>query len=192
MEGDCCFDWADFELVEGSEGSGDGGFSCFCVDDEFADHGVVVWGDAVAGGDMGVDADAEASGGAVGFDESCAGAEVFGVVFGVDAALDCVALDLDIFLLVGDFLAGGDLDGHLDDVNAGDCFGDWVLDLDSCVDLEHVEVLVAVHEKLDGGGSAVVCGLDELGGGVADPFDFFALDERSGGFLDDLLVSALH
>jgi len=58
VEGDCCFDWADFELVEGSEGSGDGGFSCFCVDDEFADHGVVVWGDAVAGAGVCVDADA--------------------------------------------------------------------------------------------------------------------------------------
>jgi len=71
VEGDGCFDGADFVFVEGAEGSGDGGFSGFGVDDEFADHGVVVWGDSVAGADMGIDADAEASGGSVGFDEAC-------------------------------------------------------------------------------------------------------------------------
>jgi len=157
MEGDGCFDGADFELVEGAEGACDCGLACFGVDDEFSDHGVVVWGDAVAGRGVGVDADAEASGGSVGFDESCAWAEVFGVVFGVDAALDGVALELDVFLFVGDFFACGDLDGHLYDVYTCDCFGDWVFDLDSGVDLEHVEVLIAIHEELDGGGAGVVC-----------------------------------
>ena len=39
-----------------------------------------------------------------------------------------------------------------DDVDAGDEFGDGVLDLDAGVDLEHVEVLPLVHEELDGGG----------------------------------------
>jgi len=114
------------------------------------------------------------------------------VVLGVDAALDGVALDLDVLLLIRDFFTGGDLDGHFDDVYACDCFGDWVFDLDSCIDLEHVEVLLAVHKELDGGGTRVVCGLDELGGGVADLLDFFAFDERPGCFFDDLLVPALH
>jgi len=75
------------------------------------------------------------------------------VVFGVDSALDCVALDLDVFLFVGDFFTCGDLDGHFYDVYACDGFGDWVFYLDSCVDLEHVEVLFLIHEELDGGGS---------------------------------------
>lgn len=38
MEGDGCVDRADFVFVEGSECSGDGFFSGFGVDDEFADH----------------------------------------------------------------------------------------------------------------------------------------------------------
>lgn len=192
MEGDGCFDWSDFELVECSECSRDRGFSCFGVDDEFADHGVVVWGDAVSGGDMGVDADSQTSWGAVGFDESGAWAEVLRVVLGVDAALDRVAFDLDVFLLVGELLSGSDLDGGFDDVDAGDHLGDGVLDLDSGVDLEHVEVLVVVHEELDGRGSGVVGGLDEFGGGFADLLDLLAFDEWAWGFFDDFLVSALH
>lgn len=192
MEGDSRFDWTDFKLVEGAEGSCDRGFSGLCVDDELADHRIVVWGDAVSGGDMGVDADSEASGGAVGFDESGAGAEVLGVVLGVDAALDRVAFDLDVFLLVGELLSRGDLDGGFNDVHACDHLGDRVLDLDSGVDLEHVEVLVVVHQELDGRGSGVVGGLDEFRGGVADLLDFFAFDERAGSFFDDFLVAALH
>ena len=162
------------------------------MDDEFADHGVVVWWDAVAGAGVGVDADAEPAWGAVGFDESGTWAEALGVVFRVDAALDGVALDMDVALFVGDLLARRDLDGHLDDVNACDGFGDGVLDLDSGVDLEHIEVLVVVHEELDGRGTGVVGGLDELGGGFADFLNFLAFDVRARCFFDDFLMSALH
>lgn len=192
VEGNGRFDRSDLVFVERSQCTRDRGFSGLGVDDEFADHRVVVWGDAVSGGDMGVDADSKTSWGAVGFDESGARAEVFGVVLGVDAALDRVTFDMDVFLLVGEFLSGGDLDRELDDVNAGDHLGDRVLDLDSRVDLEHVEVLVVVHQELDGRGSGIVGGFDELGGGFADFFDLLAFDERAGGFFDDFLVTALH
>jgi len=114
------------------------------------------------------------------------------VVLGVDAALDGVALDMDVSLLVGDLLAGGDLDGHFDDVYACDHLGDGVFDLDTGVDFQHVEVLVVVHQELDGRGACVVGGLDEFGGGFADLFDFLAFDEWAGGFFDDFLVASLH
>jgi len=114
------------------------------------------------------------------------------VVFGVDSALDGVALDLDVFLFVGYFFTCGDLDGHFDDVDACDGFGDGVFDLDSGVDFEHVEVLFFVHEEFDGGGAGVVCGFDEFGGCLADFFDFFAFNAWGGCFFDDFLVSALH
>ena len=192
MEGDGGVDGADFVFIEGAEGAFDGGFAGLGVDDEFADHGVVVWWDAVSGADMGVDADSESSRGAVGLDESGAWAEVFGVVLGVDAALDGVALDLDVFLFVGELFTSGDLDGGLDDVDSGDHLGDWVLDLNAGVDLEHVEVLVFVHEELDGRGAGVVGGLDEFGRGFADFLDLLSFDERSGCFFDDFLVTALH
>lgn len=70
VEGDGGFDWADLELVEGAECSGDRGFSGFGVNDEFADHGIVVWWDAVSGADMRVHADSETSGCFVCLDES--------------------------------------------------------------------------------------------------------------------------
>lgn len=192
MEGDGCFDWADLVLVEGSQGAGDGFLAGRGVDNELADHGVVVGRDAVSGAGVGVDADAEASWGAVGLDESGAGSEVFGGVLGVDAALDGVALDMDVFLLVLELLTRGDLDGGFDDVDACDHLGDGVLDLHAGIDLEHVEVLVVVHEELDGRGAGVVGGLDELGGGFADLLDLLAFDQRSRGFFDDFLVAALH
>lgn len=57
VEGDGGVDGADFVFVECSQGAVDGFFAGVGMDDEFADHGVVVWRDAVACGDMGVDAD---------------------------------------------------------------------------------------------------------------------------------------
>jgi hypothetical protein len=75
-------------------------------------------------------------------------------VFGVDAAFDRVAAELDVALAEPQLLAGGDADLLLHDVDAGDQLGDRVLDLHPRVHLDEVELAVLV-EELEGAGAAV-------------------------------------
>lgn len=89
--------------------------------------------------------------------------EVFGGVFGGDAALEGEAVDLDfvlgweIDLRAVQGVAHGDLDLSADDVDAGDHFCDGVLDLDAGIDFDEVPLLaVEVDEELDGAGVFVV------------------------------------
>ncbi len=192
LEFDSGLDGSDAELTKCACCAIDGFFACVGVDDEFTDHGVVIWRDVVAWDNVGVDADARASGELPGVDAPCGGHEVFGGVFGVDTALDGVAPDGDVFLLEGECGTGGDEDRHFDDIDAGDKFGNGMLDLDAGVDFEHVEVLLRVHEELDGCGTGVFGTADETCGGFADGEDFFTIDAGPWCFFDDLLVSALH
>ena len=82
-------------------------------------------------------------------------------VFGVDAALDGRAAVDDVFLLPRQRLAGGDANLPLDQVDAGDHFGDRMLDLDAGVDFDEVELAVLVDDEFDGAGVRVVGGEDQ-------------------------------
>ena len=52
-------------------------------------------------------------------------------------------------------LAGGDAQLRLDQIDAGDEFGDRVFHLDAGVHLDEVELAVFVHQELDGAGVLV-------------------------------------
>ena len=71
-------------------------------------------------------------------------------MLGVDAALDGVAAH---FKLLGknvvEPFAGSDAQLRLDEVDAGDGFGDRMLHLDAGVHLDEVELAVFVHQELD-------------------------------------------
>jgi hypothetical protein len=60
-------------------------------------------------------------------------------VFGVEAGLDGVAVELGSGGLGGQGLAGGRQELEADQVQAGDGLGDRVLDLDAGIDLEEPE-----------------------------------------------------
>src|SRR5436305_1344424 len=85
--------------------------------------------------------DSRARGLREGQDVAGRGEEAVGRIFSVDAALHRVAADGQVLLLEGQRLAGGDADLELHQVDAGDGFGDRVLDLDPGVHLEEVEAL---------------------------------------------------
>src|SRR5688500_11966838 len=70
-------------------------------------------------------------------------------VLGVDAALDGVAGDRDVALLELEMAAVGDADLLAHEVEAGDQFGDRMLDLEPRVHLDEIEAAVLV-EELDG------------------------------------------
>ena len=112
------------------------------VYDQLGDHGIVTGGHAISG----FEARIPANGFTVGLfqqaefkNETRAGAEAFGGIFGADAGLEGVAGKLDVFLLQREFSAGGDDQLPFDEVGAGDGFGDGVFDLKAGVHLEEPE-----------------------------------------------------
>lgn len=101
-EGDGGGDAADEGFFECPLHTVQGNLTVPAKDDEFTDHGVVVGGDGVAAIDMGVHANAMASGRVVEFNFSRGGAEAVEGVFGVDTKLDGVADGFDIFNPLGE------------------------------------------------------------------------------------------
>ena len=79
-------------------------------------------------------------------------------ILGVDPALDRVAGERDVALLERQPLPCRDPDLFLDDVDAGDEFGDRVLDLDAGVDFEEEEVALVVEQELERAGVGVLHG----------------------------------
>src|SRR3546814_5736988 len=75
-------------------------------------------------------------------------------IFGVDAALDRVAADHDVFLPDRQLLAAGDQQLLAHQVDAGDPLGHRVLDLDAGVHLDEVEAAV-LEQELERAGAAV-------------------------------------
>ncbi len=102
-----------------------------------------------------------------------------------------MAAELHVLLAEAQLFAEGDADLLLHDVDAGDHLGDRVLDLHARVHLDEVELVVLVQE-LESAGAAVAHFLARIGAAVADALDQAPRDMRRGGFLDHLLVAALH
>src|SRR5699024_4754884 len=160
------------------------------VGDELADQRVVVGRHGVAGVVMRIQAHAGAAGGVVFGDSAGCGDEGFRV-FGVDAALESMAAQLDVVLCVAQRFAGGDaqLLGH--QIDAGDHFRHRMLDLDTGVHFDEMELIVFVQE-LERAGTAIA---DALAGSDAQFADVIALlfgDAGGGAFFDYLLIAPLH
>src|ERR1700740_2558608 len=101
---------------------------------------------------MAVDPDSGTAGGVPQPDRSRRGHEGLRVL-GVDAAFDGVTADLYVALAVGQPLTRGDEQLRLHEVDAGDELGDRMLDLDTGIHLDEVELSVLV-EELHGAGAA--------------------------------------
>ena len=91
----------------------------------------------------------------------------------------------------GQLLAGGDANLLLHDVDAGDHFGDRVLDLHAGVHFDEVELVVFV-QKLERARTAIADLAAGLGTTLADLVAQLGVEMRGRCFFDDLLVAALH
>ncbi len=104
-----------------------------------------------------------------------------------------MALQLQLVLGERQRLAGRDAKLELDEVEAGDRFGDGMLDLQAGVELEEVEArgVVGVDDQLDGAGVRVAAAACELDGRGTHAGAQLGVDDRRRGLLDQLLVAAL-
>lgn len=72
-----------------------------------------------------------------------------------------------------------------------DVFGDGVLDLETSVHLEEVEVAVGIDEEFDGSGGFVTHGVHERNGLLSHRLACRLVQERRWCLLDNLLVTTL-
>ena len=143
---------------------------------------------------MAIDAHAAAAGRVIHFDAAGAGPEIVEGVFGIDAAFDGVAFELDVALGMAQRLAHRQHDLVADQVDAGDFLGDRMLDLDALVHFEEIKIALVIHDELDGAGVGVIGLLGDADGGFAHllaQFLEFVLDQRRGRLLDHFLIAAL-
>ncbi len=160
------------------------------MSDEFADHRVVVGRYLVAVVDVRVDAHTGTARHVSTVDGSGRGHE--GIrIFGIDTALDGVAVDADIILAVAELFAGGDQDLFAYDIDAGDHFGHRVLHLNTGIHFNEVELAVLIQE-LKSTCSAITDIDAGLGAAATDLLAQLFADARCRGLFDDLLVAALH
>src|SRR5690606_17420615 len=154
-----------------------------------ADQRVVVRRYGIAAVQVRVDAHAVAAWRVIVLDLARAGHEGRRV-FGVDPALQRMATNDHVFLLDRQLVAGGDAEHLLDDVEAGDHFGDRVLDLHARIHLDEVETAVFIEELERA--SAPVADLDA---GIDTALEHFGaglfVDEWRRRFFQNLLVTTL-
>src|SRR5579863_3817599 len=166
------------------------------VGDELGNHRIVVEGDFTALEHAGVVAHGHAvmlsfDGRAIAHQPADRGCEIAIRVLRVDAALDRPAVKLDVALLQGEPLAGGDPDHLLDEVDAGDEFGNRMFNLEPRIHLQEEETPVLPGDELDGAGAVVADGLGERDRLLAHLRARLGIEQRARRFLDDLLIAAL-
>src|SRR3990172_2061995 len=148
VEIDRRFQPLDLDLFECPPHSRDRLVPVIPVHHQLAEEGVVRGGHGVARIDRRVDANPEPSRKHARYDLPRRRYERLGVLR-VDAALDAVSPELDRLLVEPKFLPVGDPDLLPHDVHARDHLRDGVLDLDSRVHLEKIELSFGDIEELD-------------------------------------------
>ena len=145
----------------------------------------------------GIQPHAKAAGGAEGFDGAEIGGEVVARIFGGDPGLDGKATQFDIFLTLDadqrviQAHPFGDPDLGLHQIAHGHHFGHRVLDLDPRIGLDEVEILLLVHQKLDGAGIDIIDRANNLQRQIADFLAFLAGEIGRRRQFDDLLMPPL-
>src|SRR5450830_1403031 len=105
-------------------------------------------------------------------------------VFGIDAALDGVALEFDVALAIAQLFAKSDANLFLHDINAGDHFRYRMFHLHTGVHFDEVELLVFVQE-FEGAGATVIHLAAGFGAAFTDLFDDLAWNAGCRCFLND-------
>ena len=145
-----------------------------------------------------VEPDAHAGSRTVGGDAAVIRHEIVGGVFRRDPTLDGISSGLhrvlrgQADLRIGERKSLGDEDLGFDDIGARDLFGHRVLDLDSRIDLDEVEIAgVGVDQEFDCARVFVSQLPSDGQGGVADFFARVRIERGGGGDLHDFLMAAL-
>ena len=188
------------ELTQSAVHAGDGFFSRRRPAGHFFQQWIVIARDHRTGiSRAAVEAHTEPGRTAIGGDAAIVRNEIMLGIFGGDAALDRVAIEVNVGLQRHAGLGRTDhgaieqMDLRLDDVDAGHFFGDGMLDLNAWVHFDEVEFVgVGIHQEFDGTGATIIRGIAETHSGVGQLLAHRVIEVRRGGALDDLLIAPLH
>src|SRR5579871_711113 len=157
--------------------------------DQLCKHGVVVGRDRRATGNAGLDADAGVRKAHIG--ELTGGwHEIVAWILGADAGFDRMTLAANIALRERQTFAGRDAQHDLDDVDAGDHFGDGMLHLETGIDLEE-KIFVAADDELDRADAAIVEASTKTDGVGEHPRAQLVRQVGARCLLDQFLVTSL-
>ncbi len=162
-------------------------------DGELGEERVIFEGDGPAGIDAAIHAHAGARWFVIAGDGAGTRKEVVFRIFGINAAFESGAGPANVLLTKSERLPGGNANLPVDEIDAGDPFGNGVFDLEAGVHFEEIEVAVLVGEELEGAGIRVIRGASDFEGGLADAVAELGMGEHEGRrrFLDDFLMASL-
>jgi hypothetical protein len=182
-------DTLDDELIEGAAQPHQGFIAIAAVDDQLADQRVIIWGDPISRIDGAIDPDPQTAGRMI-VDYLTRRRPKTCRMFGIYPALDRMALEDDVFLGKTQRCAGGNLDLLIDEINTGNHFRDRMLDLNTRIHLNKVELVVFI-QKFYRAGPRVVQVSHRLGTDLADCRGSFRGMDGREAFLPHFLVPAL-
>ena len=92
------------------------------------------------------------------------GQEIAVGILGIEPAFDRPAGELHVVLAERQFFAGCDADHLLDEVDAGDQFGDRMLHLQAGVHFEEIKIQLLVYQELHRTGTVIITGTCHIHG----------------------------
>src|SRR5215472_8643952 len=185
-------DTCDAVFVERTAKTRNGFFAAVAPGDQLAEQWIVVHRYGPAFIDAFIEADAGPGWRVTRNNLSGRRKEIMVGVFGVEAHFHGVTAGSDGLPGKRQPVAGGDGDLEFYQVQAGDLFGDGMLDLKARVDFEKVEIEIGVDKKFHRTGVGVASGTSEAHRGFAHPAAKFRSNHRGWRFFNDLLVTPLH
>src|SRR5471032_2859128 len=184
------FDAIDDQFSQCVFHAGNGHVTVFTVSDQFADHGIVVRRHGIASVDVRFPAHAKATRRVEAGNFTRAWQE--GVwIFSIDTTFDRVALNAYFILLDRQRLTGSDTQLLFDQVNAGDHFSNRMLNLNTGVHFDEIELAVFIKE-LESTRTAVVDIHTGFSAAFADVTTKFRRDAWCWRFFNHFLVTTLH
>jgi hypothetical protein len=142
------------------------------ANDDFRHHGIVKRRNFVTGVNRGIGAHARAARRVIARNAAETRQKIVFRVFGVDTELNGKAAPDNFFLLEAQWQTRGHANLFLDDVDAGDRFGDGVLDLHARVHFHEIKTAAIVEQKLHRTGVGVT---DRFRGNHRETADILAL-----------------
>ena len=182
---------ADLELPQGSLEALNARGSVRSMNDQFTDHGVIVWRNAISSAGVAINPNAGTTRCGIGFNQARLRHESTVRILSVDAHFNGMTIDVNVLLREWQLFTGSNANAGLHDVYSSDHFRHWVLYLHAGIHFQHVEVLLAIHQEFHGGGAGILGFANECCRAFANAIALLWVHARRRGLFNQFLVAAL-
>ena len=170
----------------------DGIFTTGCPHDEFANHRIIVYRNFVAFIDIRINTSADTMWFGKLLDHSRRRHEIVLRILSTDTTFDGMSTLSDVLLAVVQFLSVSDEDLLLHQVDAHDFLSDGMFHLQTGVHLQEIELMVLIHEELDGSCTFIPYGTGGCHGFGTHLHTQVIIDKGTWTFFHNFLMTTLH